>query len=121
MAGLRQRREALAGRIAERVRGMVARGMMEEVRRLIAAGYDASLPAMGGIGYRQFTAVLEGRMPEAEAVRLMIRDTQRYAKRQMTWFTCDAEIRWLDVDAAGGPAGAAATIEAWVREEGLTR
>jgi tRNA dimethylallyltransferase len=121
MAGLRQGREALARRIAERVRGMVARGMMEEVTRLTAAGYDASLPAMGGIGYRQFTAVLEGRMPEGEAVRLMIRDTQRYAKRQMTWFARDPEIRWIDVDAVGGPAGAAATIEAWARAEGLTR
>jgi tRNA dimethylallyltransferase len=119
MVGLRQAREALARRIAERVRAMVARGMMDEVRRLSAAGYDASLPAMGGIGYRQFTAVLEGRMPEAEALRLMTGDTQRYAKRQMTWFARDPEIRWLDVDAVGGPAGAAAAIEGWVREEGL--
>jgi tRNA dimethylallyltransferase len=119
MVGLRQSREALARRIAERVRGMVAHGMMDEVTRLSAAGYDASLPAMGGIGYRELAAVREGRLPEAEAIRRMIRDTQRYAKRQMTWFARDPEIRWLDVDEAGGPAGAAAVIERWAREEGL--
>jgi tRNA dimethylallyltransferase len=120
MVGLRQSREALAHRIADRVRAMVARGMMAEVRRLSAAGYDDTLPAMGGIGYRQFGAVLRGEMPEAEATRLMIRDTIRYAKRQMTWFARDPEIRWLDVDAVGGPAGAAAAIESWVHEEGLS-
>jgi tRNA dimethylallyltransferase len=120
MVGMRQSREALARRIADRVRDMVARGMMDEVRRLVAAGYDDTLPAMGGIGYRQFGAVLRGEMLEAEAVRLMTRDTVRYAKRQMTWFARDPEIRWLDVDAAGGPAKAAATIEGWVREEKLT-
>ena len=120
MVGMRQSREALARRIADRVRDMVARGMMDEVRRLVAAGYDDTLPAMGGIGYRQFGAVLRGEMLESEAVRLMIRDTVRYAKRQMTWFARDPEIRWLDVDAADGPAKAAATIEGWVREEKLT-
>ena len=121
MAGLRQPREALNRRIGDRVRVMVARGMMEEVRQLLAAGYDDSLPAMGGIGYRQFAAVLRGVMSEADAVRLMIRDTTRYAKRQMTWFARDPEIRWLDMDSVSGPAGAADVIERWVREEGLTR
>jgi len=121
MVGLRQPRETLNRRIADRVRAMVAHGMMKEVRQLLAAGYDDTLPAMGGIGYRQFVAVLRGTMTEADAVRLMIRDTTRYAKRQMTWFARDREIRWLDVDAVGGPAGAALTIEAWAREEGLTR
>ena len=121
MVGLRQPREALNRRIADRVRAMVGHGMMSEVRQLLAAGYDETLPAMGGIGYRQFVAVLRGTMTEADAVRRMIRDTTRYAKRQMTWFARDREIRWLDVDAVGGPAGAAATIEIWAREEGLTR
>jgi tRNA dimethylallyltransferase len=119
MVGLRRSREALARRLADRVRDMVARGMMDEVRRLSAAGYDDTLPAMGGIGYRQFGAVLRGETTEAEAVRLMTRDTVRYAKRQMTWFARDPEIRWLDVDLVGGPAGAAAAIEGWVHEEGL--
>src|SRR5262247_1214409 len=121
MVGLRQPRETLNRRIADRVRAMVAHGMMREVRQLLAAGYDDTLPAMGGIGYRQFVAVLRGTMTEADAVRLMIRDTTRYAKRQMTWFARDREIRWLDVDAAGGVESAARTVFELVEKEELIR
>jgi tRNA A37 N6-isopentenylltransferase MiaA len=49
----------------------------------------------------------------------MIRDTTRYAKRQMTWFARDPEIRWIDVDAAGGLDGATDTILKAVTQEGL--
>ncbi|HET7877076.1 MAG TPA: tRNA (adenosine(37)-N6)-dimethylallyltransferase MiaA, partial [Methylomirabilota bacterium] len=119
MVGLRQSRERLNQRLAERAREMVARGMMEEVRRLLEAGYGSELPSMGGIGYRQFSAVLRGRMTEDEALRLMIRDTQRYAKRQLTWFRQDPEIRWLDVDQAGGLEGTADAVYKLMMEEGL--
>jgi tRNA dimethylallyltransferase len=119
VVGLSQARERLNVRLAERARGMAAHGMMEEVKRLLAAGYDESLPSMGGIGYRQFCAVLRGRLSHAEALRIMIRDTARYAKRQMTWFARDPEIRWIDVDAAGGLDGATDTILKTVMQEGL--
>lgn len=119
VVGLSQARERLNARLAERARGMAAHGMMDEVKRLLAAGYDESLPSMGGIGYRQFCAVLRGRMTEAEALRTMIRDTARYAKRQMTWFGRDPEIRWIDVDAAGGLDGATDAILKAITQEGL--
>jgi tRNA dimethylallyltransferase len=119
VVGLSQARERLNARLAERARGMAAHGMMEEVKRLLAAGYDESLPSMGGIGYRQFCAVLRGRLSQAEALRIMVRDTTRYAKRQMTWFARDPEIRWIDVDAAGGLDGATDTIFKAVTQEGL--
>jgi tRNA dimethylallyltransferase len=119
MVGLSATREALRPRLAERARAMLARGMMEEVRRLLEAGFDESLPAMAGIGYRQLAAVLRGNLTEAEALRLMIRDTARYAKRQMTWFARDPEIRWIDVDAAGGVEGTAELIVKLITQEGL--
>lgn len=119
MIGLRRRREALNRRIAERAQGMVRRGIMEEVRRLLAAGYEASLPAMGGIGYRQFCQVARGCLAPEEALRLMIRDTTRYARRQMTWFAGDPEIRWIDMDEAGGVDGAAEAVLTHIRGEGL--
>jgi tRNA dimethylallyltransferase len=117
--GLCQSREALARRIADRARGMLVRGMMAEVGRLLDAGYGESLPSMGGIGYRQLSAVLAGRLSEDEALRIMIRDTVRYAKRQMTWFARDPEIRWIDLDTAGGVEGAAESILKHVAQEGL--
>jgi tRNA dimethylallyltransferase len=119
MVGLSRSREVLNQRLAERTREMVARGMLDEVERLLAAGYDESLPAMGGIGYRQFSAVLRGRHDAKEAERLMCRDTIRYAKRQMTWFARDPEVRWIDVDGAGGFPGTTESILKTITQEGL--
>jgi tRNA dimethylallyltransferase len=116
--GLSRERRILNQSLKDRVEGMVARGMMGEVRGLLAAGYDDGSPGMNGIGYRQFVAVAGGRLDEAEATRLMIRDTQRYAKRQMTWFQRDAEIHWLDVDRAGGIEGTAEAIGKLITREG---
>jgi tRNA dimethylallyltransferase len=98
---------------------MADRGMMDEVNTLLVKGYDEVLPAMGGIGYRQFAAALRGRMSADEALRLMVRDTCRYAKRQMTWFSREPEVRWIDVDQTGGIEGAAESILKVVMQEGL--
>ena len=116
--GLGQERSALNRRLEERARGMLSGGMIDEVKRLLVAGYDERTPGMAGIGYRQFAAVLTGRMTEAEALRLMVRDTRRYAKRQMTWFAREAPIRWLDIDETGGPEGAAERIVKDITREG---
>ena len=119
MIGLRRERGALNRSLADRARAMADRGMMDEVNTLLAKGYDEALPAMGGIGYRQFAAALGGRMSADEALRLMVRDTCRYAKRQMTWFSREPEVRWIDVDQAGGIEGAAESILKVVTQEGL--
>src|SRR5262245_1209671 len=119
MVGLRRERARLNRSLADRARAMVARGMMAEVEGLLAAGHDETLPAMGGIGYRQFAAVIKGRMTVDEALSLMIRDTCRYAKRQMTWFAREPEVEWIDVDQAGGIDGAAEGILKRVAQEGL--
>ena len=74
---------------------------------------------MGGIGYRQFAAAIMGRMSADDALRLMVRDTCRYAKRQMTWFSREPEVRWIDVDQAGGIEGTAEGILKVVMQEGL--
>jgi tRNA dimethylallyltransferase len=119
MVGLTRPRPGLNRRLADRVRDMVGRGMMEEVRGLLAAGYHESQPGMNGIGYRQLCAVLRDRMRLDEAIRLTIRDTTRYAKRQMTWFARDPEVEWIDVEAAGGVEGAAEEIRKRIERGGL--
>jgi len=118
MFGLRRERGALNASLEERARAMLAGGMMQEVRRLLAAGHDETAAGMAGIGYRQLAAVVSGRLSEAEAQRLMIRDTQRYAKRQMTWFAREPGIQWLDVDEVGGVEGAAEYIHKHILREG---
>jgi len=119
MIGLRRERGVLNRGLADRARAMADRGMMDEVKTLLAKGYDTALPAMGGIGYRQFAAAIQGRLSPHEALRLMTRDTCRYAKRQMTWFAREPEIRWIDVDRAGGIDGVVSTIAETVAQEGL--
>ena len=69
-------------------------------------------------GCRQWAKVARGELAEAEALRLMVRDTQRYAKRQMTWFAREPEIQWLDVDEVGGVEGAAESIHKHILREG---
>ena len=118
LVGLCQERGALNRRLEERAHGMLAGGMMDEVTRLLAGGYDETAPGMAGIGYRQFVAVAKGRMTEAQALGLMVRDTRRYAKRQMTWFARDVDLRWLDVDETGGAEGAADRIVKEMTGEG---
>jgi len=120
LVGLSQERGALNRRLEERAHGMLSGGMMVEVGRLLEAGYDETAPGMAGIGYRQFLDVLRGRLTEAQALALMVRDTRRYAKRQMTWFAREPGIQWLDVDETGGPEGAAERIAKQIAREGWT-
>ncbi len=117
--GLTTERRALARRLRERAAAMVAAGLLEEVRRLLAAGYDPTLPALQGIGYREFVQVARGTLDAAEALRLMQRDTVRYAKRQWTWFAREPGVQWVDVELAGGPEGTAALIAERLARGGL--
>lgn len=94
--GLRLDRERLNDRIERRTDRMIADGFAEEVRRLLDMGYTESLKSMQSMGYRDMASFLAGRQSLQEAVRLIKRDSCRYAKRQMTWFSTDREVGWLD-------------------------
>jgi tRNA dimethylallyltransferase len=110
--GLTMNRQSLAARLHLRCQAMVAAGLQAEVGRLLERGHDESLPAMQGIGYRDFAAVIRGRASGEEALRSMQRETVRYAKRQMTWFRREPDIEWIDIEQEGGPEGVAALVEA---------
>ncbi len=116
--GLTADRESLARRLRARAAAFAGAGLLDEVRALLARGYDPALPSLSSIGYREFVRVAQGGLGEAEALARMQRDTVRYAKRQWTWFQREPGIEWLDVAAAGGIEGAARRIEARLAEEG---
>ena len=109
--GLTLDRTALDARLRARAAAMVDAGLLDECRALLARGFDPGLPAMLGIGYREFVDVALGRLDAAEALRQMQRDTLRYARRQWTWFRREPDIEWLDVDTVGGADGVAAMLE----------
>lgn len=99
--GLDMDRGLLWERLAARVDGFFAAGLVDEVRSLLADGVPASANAFRAIGYREvLAALLAGKDPEAfrDAVKS---STRRYAKRQRTWFRKEGGIIWLD--AAEGP------------------
>jgi tRNA dimethylallyltransferase len=112
--GLTCDRAVLARRLATRAAAMVAGGLLAEVRGLLGRGYAPALPALQGIGYRQFVQVALGTIEAGRALALMQRDTVRYAKRQMTWFVREPGIEWIDVDVAGRAEGVAAAVQARV-------
>lgn len=115
--GLTLPRDVLYDRLARRVEAQLEAGLLEEVRRLYEAGYGPELPAMKGITYRQLVGFLRGEYDLQTAIELMVRENRRYAKRQYTWFKADPRIRWIDILAAGGPAGAAREIVSGWRED----
>lgn len=96
--GLRMDRERLYDRINLRVDIMMAQGLLDEVKGLVSQGYSLELKSMQSIGYRHMGLYLKGEVSLEEAVRLLKRDTRRYAKRQFTWFNKEKDLIWINAD-----------------------
>ena len=94
--GLRMDREILVANLAQRVRGMWEKGMVEETKDLISKGLRESVTAGYAIGYAQALAQLDGELSEEQAIESTTKLTQKYARRQMSWFKRDTRINWLD-------------------------
>ncbi len=106
--GLTMDRELLYARIDARVDAMLHAGLLEEVERLLEAGYRDTLTAAQAIGYKELVPVLDGSGDLETAVAAIRQASRRYAKRQLTWFRADPRVRWIDVTELS-PAG---TVEA---------
>ncbi len=94
--GLNMNRERLYDRINRRVDIMLDQGLLNEVNELVEKGYALDLKPMQSIGYRHMGMFLKGEVDFPEAVRLLKRDTRRYAKRQFTWFKKEPGIIWIE-------------------------
>jgi tRNA dimethylallyltransferase len=96
--GLEMDRERLYVAINRRFREMVVAGLVDEVRKLLAAGYQPDAPPLCTIGYRHVAAHLRGELGLEAAITLAQRDTRRLAKRQLTWLRRDREVIWVDAE-----------------------
>jgi tRNA dimethylallyltransferase len=94
--GVRMDREILDDKLEQRVRGMWARGMVEETKKLVSMGLRESVTAGYAIGYAQALAQLDGELSQEQAIESTTKLTQKYARRQMSWFKRDTRINWLD-------------------------
>ncbi len=89
-------RELLIQRIEKRVNLMWEQGLLAEVEGLLQQHGKLSATAAVAIGYQQAIAQLHGELTQAQAIAETIFLTQRYAKKQRTWFNRDQRINWLN-------------------------
>lgn len=88
-------REKLYDRINKRVDIMIDQGLIEEVQKLLQK-YKNFPTAMQGLGYKEVVSYLQGNMTREEMIDVLKQETRRYAKRQLTWFRKNKEIKWID-------------------------
>lgn len=93
---LNRDRQELYKRIDLRVDQMLAQGLLDEVKGLLARGYTRSMVSMQGLGYKELLDYLNGDISYEEAVYRIKRDTRHFAKRQITWFKREPEVLWLN-------------------------
>jgi tRNA dimethylallyltransferase len=93
--GLLRERAELYDLINDRTESMIREGLLDELHGLMARGYGLDLKPLRSVGYRQMGEVIEGIKGLPDAVEEMKQETRRLAKRQLTWFRSDAEIRWF--------------------------
>ena len=96
--GLRQSREQTAAKVAQRVEEQFAAGLLDEIRLLRARGVPDTAPPFGGMVYRQALAFLNGFGDEASTRELIVRENQRYARRQLIWFRKEPNLQWIQVE-----------------------
>lgn len=95
---LNRDRQKLYRRIERRVDHMLDRGLLDEVAALLEDGVDPTRQPLRTIGYREPIQYMRGDIKQEEMVRLVKRNSRRYAKRQLTWFRRYDEYAWIDID-----------------------
>ncbi|MBY0432888.1 MAG: tRNA (adenosine(37)-N6)-dimethylallyltransferase MiaA [Cyclobacteriaceae bacterium] len=93
--GLTLDREELYNRIDTRMDDMIANGLFAEAEKFYSLRH---LNALQTVGYQEIFGFLEGKYDREETVRLLKRNSRRYAKRQLTWFRRDSDVRWYRPD-----------------------
>jgi tRNA dimethylallyltransferase len=99
-----------AARVARRVEQQFERGVVDEVRRLLAAGVAPTAQALCGLVYRQVVEMLAGVRDEAATRELIVRENRHYARRQLIWFRKEPTLTWID-GPGETPAAMARAIE----------
>lgn len=84
-----------ARRVAARVEDQFARGLLDEIRALLAAGVPRTAHPFGGLVYRQALEHLDGLRDEAETRALIARENRQYSRRQLIWFRKEPNLQWI--------------------------
>lgn len=114
---LRLPAEALSDRLARRVEQQFARGVVDEVRGLLARGIPETAGPFGGLVYRQVLDQLHGLRDEPATKALIVQENRRYARRQLIWFRKEPNLMWFD--GPGESPAVQASILTLLAERGL--
>ena len=98
--GLRREKTDANSRINSRTKKMIAAGLVDEVKSLLAEDKPLSKQARCAIGYAEIIDYLNGKMSLEDAIELIKKNTRRLAKNQRTWFRTFKNINWLDIEPA---------------------
>jgi tRNA dimethylallyltransferase len=121
IVALRRDRATLYRRIAERVDRMIEKGLVEEVRRLLAHPQGMSREALQGHGYKELVPFLEGRESLAQGREATIRNTKYYSRKQLTWLRGFGDaVRWVDIAEGETAEAVAGRVVAAVRDADIT-
>jgi tRNA dimethylallyltransferase len=112
--GINGDRDDLRGRLEARVHKMWDQGLIDEVRALEPKGIRDGKTSSVAIGYAQALKQIDGEMSEIEAIADTVRLTQKYARRQMSWFRRDKRIQWLDYQDPEATAKALVLVDDWL-------
>ena len=104
--GLRLPAAAISDRVTRRVDEQFERGLLDEIRGLLARGIPESARPFGGLVYRQAIEHLRGVRDEPATRALIAQENRRYARRQLIWFRKEPNLIWFD-----GPGESATTID----------
>ena len=109
----------IAERVARRVDAQFERGLLDEMRGLLALGIPESARPFGGLVYRQALELLHGLRSEEETRALITRENRRYARRQLIWFRKEPNLVWLH--SSGEDPHTLASVEAILTENSELR
>lgn len=115
MMAIEHERSLLYQRIETRVDNMLQRGLIEEVRTLLAHPMGLSRQASQALGYKEVVDFLGGKYTPLEVSQVIKQSTRRFAKRQMTWFRSFHDIHWIQASAGDEPAKLSENILAGFR------
>ena len=104
--GLRLPPDQIAERVTRRVDEQFARGLLDEIRGLLARGIPETARPFGGLVYRQAMEFLHGVRDETATRALITQENRRYARRQLIWFRKEPTLSWFD-----GPGESATTVD----------
>jgi tRNA dimethylallyltransferase len=112
--GINGDREDLRARLEARVHKMWQQGLIDEVKSLESEGIRQGKTSSVAIGYAQALKQIDGEMTQSEAIADTVRLTQKYARRQMSWFRRDPRIQWFDYQDPQATSKALALVDDWL-------